>query len=291
MSENKKYTIVIKRQRVEVSEAVYHAYHKEREAERYPDADIQVKGFEQTAFSDHFFDVMVGNVPFNSIKVDDPRYNKYNLPIHDYFVAKSLDKVRPGGMLALITSKFTMDKANSKMRRYIAGKAELIGAVRLPNNAFKQVAGTEATTDILFLKKREREIVPDEDDSSWLSVEQNADGIPMNSYFIDHPEMVLGEMVFDESMFGNEKTTACHPIPGEDLNERLERVISYLDGEYTEATPTSWRFRGMPTRRCSGPLKRKRKTRRMYGKRQQSSIRPPLSPRSCRKRCIPQRKP
>ncbi|WMC93583.1 DUF6908 domain-containing protein [Kineothrix sp. MB12-C1] len=202
----------------------------------YPDADIQVTGFEQTAFSDHFFDVMVGNVPFNSIKVDDPRYNKYNLPIHDYFIAKSLDKVRPGGMLALITSKFTMDKANSKMRKYIGGKAELLGAIRLPNNAFKQVAGTEATTDILFLKKREREIVPDEENSPWLSVEQNADGIPMNSYFIDHPEMVLGEMVFDESMFGNEKTTACHPIPGEDLNERLERAISYLDGEYIEAT-------------------------------------------------------
>ena len=202
----------------------------------YPVADIQVTGFERTAFSDHFFDVMVGNVPFNSIKVDDPRYNKHNFPIHDYFIAKSLDKVRPGGMLALITSKYTMDKANSKMRKYIGGKAELIGAVRLPNNAFKQVAGTEATTDILFLKKREREIVPDEENSPWLSVEQNADGIPMNSYFIDHPEMVLGEMVFDESMFGNEKTTACHPIPGEDLNERLERAISYLDGEYTEAT-------------------------------------------------------
>ncbi|XCH80136.1 MAG: helicase-related protein [Candidatus Dehalobacter alkaniphilus] len=202
----------------------------------YPDADIQVTGFEKTAFSDHFFDVMVGNVPFNSIKVDDPRYNKHNLPIHDYFIAKSLDKVRPGGVLALITSKFTLDKANSKMRRYIAGKAELIGAIRLPNNAFKQVAGTEATTDILFLKKREREIVPDEENSPWLSVEQNADGMPMNSYFIDHPEMVLGEMVFDESMFGNEKTTACHPIPGENLNERLERAISYLDGEYTEAT-------------------------------------------------------
>ena len=202
----------------------------------YPDADIQVMGFEKTAFPDHFFDMMVGNVPFNSIKVDDPRYNKHNFHIHDYFIAKSLDKVRPGGMMALITSKFTMDKANSSMRRYIAGKAELIGAVRLPNNAFKQVAGTEATTDILFLKKREREIVPDEESSPWLTVEQDENGIPMNTYFIDHPEMVLGEMVFDESMFGNEKTTACHPIAGEDLNERLERAISYLDGEYTEAT-------------------------------------------------------
>lgn len=202
----------------------------------YPNADIQVMGFEKTAFPDHFFDMMVGNVPFNSIKVDDPRYNKHNFHIHDYFIAKSLDKVRPGGMMALITSKFTMDKANSSMRRYIAGKAELIGAVRLPNNAFKQVAGTEATTDILFLKKREREIVPDEESSPWLTVEQDENGVPMNTYFIDHPEMVLGEMVFDESMFGNEKTTACHPIAGEDLNERLERAISYLDGEYTEAT-------------------------------------------------------
>jgi len=202
----------------------------------YPNADIQVMGFEKTAFPDHFFDMMVGNVPFNSIKVDDPRYNKHNFHIHDYFIAKSLDKVRPGGMMALITSKFTMDKANSSMRRYIAGKAELVGAVRLPNNAFKQVAGTEATTDILFLKKREREIVPDEESSPWLSVEQDKNGISMNTYFIDHPEMLLGEMVFDESMFGNEKTTACHPIAGEDLNERLERAISYLDGEYTEAT-------------------------------------------------------
>lgn len=202
----------------------------------YPDADIQVMGFEKTAFPDHFFDMMVGNVPFNSIKVDDPRYNKHNFHIHDYFIAKSLDKVRPGGMMALITSKFTMDKANSSMRRYIAGKAELIGAIRLPNNAFKQVAGTEATTDILFLKKREREIVPDEESSPWLTVEQDENGVPMNTYFIDHPEMVLGEMVFDGSMFGNEKTTACHPIAGEDLNERLERAISYLDGEYTEAT-------------------------------------------------------
>lgn len=202
----------------------------------YPGAQIQVTGFEHTNFPDQFFDVMVGNVPFNSIKVDDPRYNKFNFRIHDYFIAKSLDKVRPGGIMAVITSKFTMDKANSSMRRYIAEKAELLGAIRLPNNAFKQVAGTEATTDILFLKKREREIVADAENSPWLTVEQNGDGIPINSYFIDHPEMVLGEMAFDESMFGNEKTTACHPVPGDDLNERLERAVSYLEGEYTEAT-------------------------------------------------------
>ena len=200
----------------------------------YPDADIQVTGFEHTSHPDQFFDAVIGNIPFNSIKVDDPRYNRYNFRIHDYFLAKSLDKTRPGGIVAVITSKYTMDKANSGNRRYLAQRAELMGAIRLPNTAFKQVAGTEATTDILFLKKREREIVPDGTNSPWLSVEQNADGIPMNTWFIDHPEMVLGKMVFDESMYGNEKSTACHPLPGDDLDERLERAVSYLEGTYEE---------------------------------------------------------
>ncbi len=200
----------------------------------YPVADIQVTGFEHTSHPDQFFDVVIGNIPFNSIKVDDPRYNRYNFRIHDYFLAKSLDKTRPGGIVAVITSKYTMDKANSGSRRYLAQRAELLGAVRLPNNAFKQVAGTEATTDILFLKKREREIMPDEANSPWLSVEQNGDGIPMNTWFIDHPEMVLGKMVFDESVYGNEKSTACHPMPEDDLDERLERAVSYLEGTYEE---------------------------------------------------------
>lgn len=202
----------------------------------YPQAEIQVKGFEQTSYPDHFFDVVIGNIPFNSIRVDDPRYNRHNFRIHDYFLAKSLDQVRPGGIVAVITSKYTMDKSGSKVRRYLAQRAELLGAIRLPNNAFKAVAGTEATTDILFLQKREREIVPDEENSPWISIEENEDGIPLNTYFIQHPEMVLGEMVFDESMYGNEKTTACHPAPSDDLNERLERAVSYLEGEYHEAT-------------------------------------------------------
>lgn len=201
----------------------------------YPEAEIQVKGFEKTNYPDHFFDVVIGNIPFNSIRVDDPRYNRHAFRIHDYFLAKSLDLVRPGGIVAVITSKYTLDKANSKVRRYLAQQAELLGAIRLPNNAFKAVAGTEATADILFLQKREREIVPDEENSPWISIEENRDGIPLNTYFIEHPEMVLGEMVFDESMFGNEKTTACHPVPGDDLNERLERAVSYLEGEYHEA--------------------------------------------------------
>ncbi|MDE7298338.1 MAG: N-6 DNA methylase, partial [Lachnospiraceae bacterium] len=200
----------------------------------YPDADIQVTGFEHTTHPDQFFDLVVGNIPFNSIKVDDPKYNRHNFRIHDYFLAKSLDKLRPGGILAVITSKYTMDKANPTNRKYLAQRAELIGAVRLPNNAFRQVAGTEVTTDILFLQKREREIAPDESNSPWLFVEQNADGIPVNQYFIDHPEMVLGKMVFDESMYGNEKATACHPIPGDDLDERLGRAVYYLKGEYRE---------------------------------------------------------
>ncbi len=200
----------------------------------YPGADIQVTGFEHTSHPDQFFDVVIGNIPFNSIKVDDPRYNRYNFRIHDYFLAKSLDKTRPGGIVAVITSKYTLDKANSGSRRYLAQRAELLGAIRLPGNAFRQVAGTKATTDILFLKKREREIVPDETNSPWLSVEQNAEGIPMNTWFIDHPEMVLGKMVFDESVYGNEKSTACHPMPGDDLDERLERAVSYLEGTYEE---------------------------------------------------------
>ena len=200
----------------------------------YPDADIQVTGFEHTNHPDQFFDVVIGNIPFHSIKVDDPRYNRFNFRIHDYFLAKSLDKTRPGGIVAVITSKYTMDKANSSNRRYLAQRAELLGAIRLPNTAFKQVAGTEATTDILFLKKREREIVPDDINSPWLSVEQNTDGIPMNTWFIDHPEMVLGRMVFDESVYGNEKSTACHPLPGDDLDERLGRAVSYLEGTYEE---------------------------------------------------------
>ena len=200
----------------------------------YPDADIEVTGFEHTTHPDQFFDLVVSNIPFNAIKVDDPKYNRHNFRIHDYFLAKSLDKLRPGGILAVITSKYTMDKANPTNRKYLAQRAELIGAIRLPNNAFKQVAGTEVTTDLLFLQKREREIVPDENNSPWLSVEQDAGGIPVNCYFIDHPEMVLGKMVFDESMYGNEKATACHPIPGDDLDEHLGRAVCYLKGEYQE---------------------------------------------------------
>ncbi len=201
----------------------------------YPGADIQIKGYEDCNYPDHFFDVIIGNFPFNSIRVNDRRYDRHRFKIHDYFLAKSLDKARPGGIVAAITSKYTLDKANPTIRKYLAQRAELIGAIRLPNTAFKSLAGTEVTSDILFLKKREREIVPDEVNSPWISIETNEDGIPLNSYFIEHPEMVLGKMVFDESMFGNEKTTACHPDPEDNLKERLERAIFYLDGTYEPA--------------------------------------------------------
>ena len=200
----------------------------------YPDAAIEVKGYEDVNYPDHFFDIAIGNIPFNSIKISDSRYDKHNFRIHDFFIAKTLDKVRSGGIIAFITSKYTLDKANPAIRKYMAQRAELLGAIRLPNNAFKSVAGTEATTDIIFLQKRDSEVVPDERDSPWISVEENEDGIPINSYFIDHPEMVLGEMVFDESMFGNEKTTACHPRAGDDLDKLLETAVHYLDGQYRE---------------------------------------------------------
>lgn len=200
----------------------------------YPEATIQIKGYEETEYPDNFFDIAIGNIPFNSLKVSDKRYDKYNFLIHDYFIAKTLDKVRSGGLIAFITTKGTLDKANPTTRKYIAQRAELIGAIRLPNNAFIAVAGTDVTADILFLKKREKEIVPDKDDQTWISVEQTENGIPINNYFIDHPEMLLGEMVFDESMYGNDRTTACIPREGDNLELLLQKAIFALQAEYQE---------------------------------------------------------
>lgn len=200
----------------------------------YPQADILIKGYEDTEFSDSFFDIVVGNVPFHNIKVSDRRYDRYNFKIHDYFLAKSLDKVRAGGILAVITTKFTMDKENQSVRRYIAQRAELIGAVRLPENAFKQVAGTEVTTDILFLKKREQEIIPDERNTPWLSVEKDGNGIPYNSYFIDNPEMVLGSMAKETGMYGSRDFVTCKPYPEKALSELLEEAVGRLQGHYEE---------------------------------------------------------
>ena len=194
----------------------------------YPDARIEITGFEKTNRKD-FFDVAVGNVPFGNYKVADRAFDKYGFLIHDYFLAKTLEQVRPGGVIAFITSKGTMDKASPDVRRYIAQRAELLGAIRLPNNAFKANAGTEVTSDILFLQKREHPIDIEPD---WIHLGQTADGIPINSYFVDHPDMVLGRMQWDKSMYGNEKETTCEPIPGADLAQQLHAAVRNIDGEY-----------------------------------------------------------
>ena len=194
-------------------------------AQLYQNANITVSGFEKTAFPDDFFDLAISNVPFGEYKVADRRYDKHNLLIHDYFFAKSLDKVRPGGLVAFITSNGTLDKQNPAVRKLLAQKADLLGAVRLPNNAFKRNAGTEVTADILFFQKRDRapEVDPD-----WVYLGETADGVPVNCYFADHPEMMLGTMRFDKSMYGDEKDTTCEPIPGADLAAQLADAMQHL---------------------------------------------------------------
>ncbi len=191
----------------------------------YPQAKILVDGFEHTNLPDNSIDLAVGNVPFGSYKLPDPRYDSKNLLIHDYFFAKTLDKVRPGGIVAFISSKGTLDKQDSAVREYLAQKADLLGAVRLPNNAFAKNAGTEVTSDILFLQKRES---PPEQLPEWVHLGQTADGIPINRYFEQHPEMVLGTMAWDKSMYGNEKETTCEPVPGAALEEQLAAAIENL---------------------------------------------------------------
>ena len=173
----------------------------------YQSADISIKGFEDTSFPDNFFDVAIGNVPFGDYKVYDPKYSKYNFRIHDYFIAKALDQVRPGGMVAVITTKGTLDKQNPTIRKYIAERAELVGAIRLPNTAFKANAGAEVTSDILFLQKRERKIAIEPD---WVHLGFTEDGIAVNSYFAEHPEMMLGRMEYDSGRFGGDSNyTVC----------------------------------------------------------------------------------
>lgn len=196
----------------------------------YPNANITVAGFETTDRRD-FFDLAVGNVPFGSYKVSDRAYDKLGFPIHDYFFAKTLDQVRPGGVIAFVTSRYTMDKQSPEVRRYIAQRAELLGAIRLPSNAFKANAGTEVTTDILFLQKRDRPIDIEPD---WVHLGQTEDGIPVNSYFSDHPEMVLGTIQWDDKMHGDKKETACEPFPGADLSEQLHEAVSHLQGQIAE---------------------------------------------------------
>ncbi|WP_428830910.1 N-6 DNA methylase [Dehalobacterium formicoaceticum] len=197
----------------------------------YQQANIAVQGFEETNLPDSFFDLAVGNVPFGSYGVADKKYDKYKFYIHDYFFAKTLDKVRPGGIIAFITSKGTMDKQNPEVRKYIAQRAELLGAVRLPNNAFLANAGTEVTTDILFLQKRDRvmDVEPD-----WVHLSATGDGVPVNQYFADNPDMVLGRMVFDKSMYGNESETACLPHEDADLAKLLREALENIYAEISD---------------------------------------------------------
>ncbi len=190
----------------------------------YPNANIQIKGYEKTDFPDNFFDLAVGNVPFGNYPVADKRYDKVKFPIHDYFFAKTLDKVAPGGIVAFITSKGTLDKANTKTREYLAKRADLIGAVRLPNNAFKGNANTEVTSDIIFLQKREKMAVEKPD---WCYIGSNEEGIPVNQYYLDHPEMILGKMSEDGKMYGGYNTT-CVPIEGADLAVQLDKAVAQL---------------------------------------------------------------
>jgi N12 class adenine-specific DNA methylase/adenine-specific DNA methylase len=197
----------------------------------YQKANIQIKGFEKAAFPDNFFDVAIGNVPFGDYKVPDKRYEKHNFLIHDYFFARSLDKVRPGGLIVYVTSKGTLDKSNNSVRRYIAQRAELVGAIRLPNTMMKAEANTEVTADIIFLKKRERmvDIEPD-----WVNLTYTNDGVPINTYYADHPEMLLGTMVFDSNMYGSDKDTALIPHQDSDWRDELTEAILLMHTEYTE---------------------------------------------------------
>ena len=199
----------------------------------YPEADITVAGFETTDRRD-FFDLAVGNVPFGNYQVNDKAYNHLRFNIHDYFFAKAIDQVRPGGIIAFVTSKGTMDKQSPDVRRFIARRAELLGAIRLPNNAFARNANTEVTSDILFLQKRDRPITLEPD---WVHLGQTGDGIPVNSYFAEHPEMILGRMAWDDSMYGGRKETACLPLEGADLASQLHEAVERLQGSYLEAEP------------------------------------------------------
>ncbi|HGH7945108.1 TPA: helicase-related protein [Streptococcus agalactiae] len=197
----------------------------------YPESDIQIKGLEETSFSNNFFDAIIGNVPFGEYKVNDREYNKNNFLIHDYFFAKSIDKVRNGGIIAFITSSGTMDKKDESVRRYLAARAEFLGAIRLPNDTFKGVAGTEVTSDIIFLKKRDSIRERDED---WIHLSEDEKGLIYNKYFVDHPEMVLGSMEEVSGRFGN--TLACLQKENADLKESLTKASEEIskDAKYEE---------------------------------------------------------
>jgi N12 class adenine-specific DNA methylase len=205
----------------------------------YQKNSIAIQGFENAEFPNSFFDLAIGNVPFGDYGVSDKRYDKHKFHIHDYFFAKTLDKVRPGGIIAFVTSKGTLDKENSAVRKYIAQRAELLGAIRLPNTAFKANAGTEVTADIIFLQKRDRIISAEPE---WIHLgkvdgtdrDGEMDSIPVNAYFAEHPDMILGMMARSDRMYGSSKDTTCNPFPGADLAEQLAEAITNIHAEITD---------------------------------------------------------
>lgn len=194
----------------------------------YPRSSISVRGYEKMDFPDNFFDVAVGNVPFGQFKVQDRRYDRLNLSIHEYFFAKTLDKVRPGGVVVFVTSSYTMDKRTGNVRKYIAQRAELLGAIRLPNDTFRAAAGTEVVSDVLFLQKRDRMV---DIEPEWVQLGATDDGIQMNRYFLDHPDMVLGEMKMVSGPYGPEPT--CAPFPYQPLDSLLSNAVQNIHGEIT----------------------------------------------------------
>ena len=207
----------------------------------YPDANIQIKGFEKTDYPNDFFDVAIGNVPFGAYKVNDRQYDRYNSMIHDYFLAKTIDQLRPGGVAALITTKGTMDKASPEVRKYLAERADLLGAIRLPNTAFKANAGTEVSADILFFQKRESltKEMPE-----WINLDSDVNGITVNQYFVQHPEMILGEMKEVSGPYGME--TTCAPMEGADLELQLQEAVKQIKGSMVPAVDVETELDEMP---------------------------------------------
>ena len=195
----------------------------------YPEASIKVAGFETTDRRD-FYDLAVGNVPFGQYRVNDKAYNKFGFSIHNYFFAKAIDQVRPGGIVAFVTSRYTLDSKDSSARKHIAERADLLGAIRLPNTAFKANAGTEVVSDIIFLQKRDR---PIDHEPDWVQLGKTEDGFTINSYFVDHPEMVLGELTTESTQYGREECTV-RPIEGAVLADQLAEAIQHIEGQYTE---------------------------------------------------------
>ena len=195
----------------------------------YPDANIKVAGFETTDRRD-FYDLAVGNVPFGQYRVNDKAYNKLGFSIHNYFFAKAIDQVRPGGIVAFVTSRYTLDSKDSSARKHIAERADLLGAIRLPNTAFKANAGTEVVSDIIFLQKRDR---PIDHEPDWVQLGKTEDGFAINSYFVDHPEMVLGELTSESTQYGREECTV-RPIKGAVLVDQLAEAIQHIEGQFTE---------------------------------------------------------